>query len=504
MFLLLVIIVTMTCGAADYWKEREKFLQDERSLALGGNIKLTQTEEEVNNILMKYKKQEIDAGFKNPAGYPLAMHFFDAKKHIEKSLVYAILKQMPKGALLHAHDISMMPPTWIVKNATYRDNLYACKKSDKWNFIFTDKPPGGDWKTLNEIRKNTCNVELFDKQLESLFTLEVANPETHYKDINAVWDAFMNAFITLTPIITYKPVFEEYFYEVLQRLYNDNIQYLEFRGTLPDLYELDGSIISGTDSVAIMEKVNEKFLQDHSDHKGMKFIFAPLRKVNNNTMESFIQQYKLIKQKHPEFVVGFDLVGQEDLGNPLCDFITELKSCDKDTKFFFHAGETDWYGLPSDKNLIDAVLLNTTRIGHGYAIAKHPKVLEEIKKRGIAVEINPISNQVLLLVKDIRNHPGTVLISQGCPVVISSDDPGFWGASMLSHDFYFAFMGLASYDDDLRFLKQLIINSLTYNVLPEPEKENLISLWRVKWDLFLNNILTQYNSKPNLNKNSVV
>lgn len=47
-----------------------------------------------------------------------------------------------------------------------------------------------------------------------------------------------------------------------------------------------------------------------------------------------------------------------------------------------------------DKNLIDAVLLNTSRIGHGYAIGKHPVVMETIKSKGIAIELNPISNQV--------------------------------------------------------------------------------------------------------------
>jgi adenosine deaminase len=49
-----------------------------------------------------------------------------------------------------------------------------------------------------------------------------------------------------------------------------------------------------------------------------------------------------------------------------------------------------------DQNLIDAVLLNTSRIGHGYAINKHPEVKRRAKENGIAVEICPISNQVKL------------------------------------------------------------------------------------------------------------
>lgn len=43
---------------------------------------------------------------------------------------------------------------------------------------------------------------------------------------------------------------------------------------------------------------------------------------------------------------------------------------------------------------IDAILLGSKRIGHGYALAKHPKLLELLKKHDIAVEVNPVSNQV--------------------------------------------------------------------------------------------------------------
>ena len=62
----------------------------------------------------------------------------------------------------------------------------------------------------------------------------------------------------------------------------------------------------------------------------------------------------------------------------------------------------DWEDEDVDLNIIDALLLNTTRIGHGYAIAKHPLAQQIARKQGVAIEVNPISNQVEYLL-----HPAS-------------------------------------------------------------------------------------------------
>lgn len=134
---------------------------------------------------------------------------------------------------------------------------------------------------------------------------------------------------------------------------------------------------------------------------------------------------------------------------------------------------------------IDAVLLGSRRIGHGYALTKHPNVIELVKSNNIAVEVNPISNQVLKLVDDYRNHPASTFLAQDIPIVISSDDPSFWEVSPLSHDFYITFLGIASRHSDLRTLKKLAINSIQYSSLNDTEKVDAFSKWQIKWDKFI-------------------
>ncbi|KAH0561447.1 hypothetical protein KQX54_016885 [Cotesia glomerata] len=195
--------------------------------------------------------------------------------------------------------------------------------------------------------------------------------------------------------------------------------------------------------------------------------------------------YENIHQRLPRFFreKGYSIVDRLDIIKPLINHV----------RFFFHAGETGWYGLETDENLLDAVLLNTTRVGHGYALLKHPKVLQLMKTKHIAVEVCPISNQVLGLVEDMRNHPASALFAKDFPVVISNDDPGLWGAKGLIHDFYEAFMGMMSLKAGLKALKQLALNSFYYSSMDDLQKQKTYDVWRLRWDIFINEIIDRYN-----------
>lgn len=133
--------------------------------------------------------------------------------------------------------------------------------------------------------------------------------------------------------------------------------------------------------------------------------------------------------------------------------------------------------------------MGTKRIGHGYALVKHPKLLELVKERDIAIEVNPISNQVLKLVDDYRNHPASIFFADNYPVVISSDDPAYWEVTPLTHDFYEAFLGIAARWQDLRLLKKLAINSLEYSSLDNGQKSVAMKKWQKWWDAWILDVI---------------
>lgn len=139
-------------------------------------------------------------------------------------------------------------------------------------------------------------------------------------------------------------------------------------------------------------------------------------------------------------------------------------------------------------------MLNTTRIGHGYALLKHPIIWNAVLTKRIAIEVSVVSNQVLHLVHDLRNHPAAIYLALNIPVVITNDDPSFWGAKGLSYDWYYAFMALAPANAGLKLLKQLALNSIQYSILTWEERKRFDYIFNVEWDGFLNKIINKYGN----------
>lgn len=134
-------------------------------------------------------------------------------------------------------------------------------------------------------------------------------------------------------------------------------------------------------------------------------------------------------------------MGAEDRKNHIGFYKEELVAFQQTCKglgieipFMFHAGETllDTGGTtdPNNSNLYDAVVLKAKRIGHGFSLMKHPRLVEQFKRtetsKGICVELCPISNELLHLCRNIKEHPYPELLAAGIPCTVNSDNPSLF------------------------------------------------------------------------------
>ena len=143
------------------------------------------------------------------------------------------------------------------------------------------------------------------------------------------------------------------------------------------------------------------------------------------------------------------MVGAEDRPNHIGFYYKELvafqqtcRALDLEIPFLFHAGETllDTGGStdPANSNLYDAVALESKRIGHGFSLMKHPHLIEKFRRRkvvqdgkpvtkpGICIELCPISNELLHLCRNIKEHPYPELLAAKIPCCVNSDNPSLF------------------------------------------------------------------------------
>ncbi|XP_041471477.1 adenosine deaminase AGSA-like isoform X1 [Lytechinus variegatus] len=516
----MLLIILLLCGAAKvqchpmyretnstYMTKRNEFLEKEAGVVVGSSLVLNEKEKKLNDFLLSAKKGEVSRGFKTT--FPPAVNFLKGKPLVENSTVFQIIRRMPKGGILHIHEISMANASWVVQNITYLPHLYYCVTDDYYSslhFNFSATPPSQsppdcvtEWMSVASARAR-MGAELFDQMLHHNITMAAQNPDVAYPNITMSWLRFGTALHSLTELFFTTSAFRLFMWHSLERMIRDNVQYVEIRTLLYPLQDLDGSTSTQERTLQEYIRVLQDFKNQYpDDFVGGKIILSSLRyPVNRTLVEDQLNLAMDFRKKYPEFFAGYDLVGEEDSGGPLIAYINELLTPSQlgvDLPFFFHAGETDWEGEFVDRNLIDAVLLNTSRIGHGYAINKHPVVMETIKSKGIAIELNPISNQILHLVHDLRDHVGAGLIADDFPVVVSSDDPIVWEALPLSHDYYMAFMAMSGESTGLTLLKQLAINTIKYSAMTQAEKSAASTLWQAKWDRFITEMIAMYISR---------
>ncbi|WP_199153972.1 hypothetical protein [Chromobacterium sp. ASV23] len=200
---------------------------------------------------------------------------------------------------------------------------------------------------------------------------------------------------------------------------------------------------------------------------------------NNSPSATFAALYAGFAAAHGNpLVVGLNIVGPENGIVAMRDYalhmrmIHFLKQRFPDVKLALHAGELV-LGMVPPEGLRDHIrlaveLAGANRIGHGIDISHEEeadRLLAEMRRRDVAVEINLTSNEFILGVQG-ASHPVLLYRRYGVPFVISTDDEGVSRSDIGNEYLLYASRYKPSYEE----LKRTVYRSIRYSFLSPADK----------------------------------
>jgi adenosine deaminase/aminodeoxyfutalosine deaminase len=131
-----------------------------------------------------------------------------------------------------------------------------------------------------------------------------------------------------------------------------------------------------------------------------------------------------------------------------------------------HAGETT-----GPEAIWEALGIGSERIGHALSAIQDAALVEELKTRGIALELNPTSNVRTGVCASFAEHPLRQYFDAGLLVTLNSDDPAFFGSDV-ANEYLLAHTEQGFTQAELRTLAQ---NSIRASFLPDSAKQIWLS-----------------------------
>lgn len=163
-------------------------------------------------------------------------------------------------------------------------------------------------------------------------------------------------------------------------------------------------------------------------------------------------------------LAGIDLHGFEDA--PIepwtAPYWAAARKAGKYTKA--HAGE--FMGADFVKRILDE--LQPQRIEHGVRAVENPALVQELAKRGIGLDVCPISNHKLMPGISLANHPIRKLFDAGVKVTVNTDDPISFGNTLT--DDYVALAEKSGFER--KELVQLARNGFEVALLSDAQKKH--------------------------------
>ena len=459
------------------YEEKRRELVELNSNLLG--VVLREKELAVDGLLTALKKEYRDScGGEVPYNIPVL-----TDKSLIHSRLYKFCSRLPKGADLHVHDMSLLPAKELQR--LLRTHKEFCINADRASYDLKLAPPDAE-PPAGYLRFCDAMDSGYYTEDEIILNWTVEGVENSGKNI---W-AFFEDLFDRQAVLSGNPSFAADYYDYTFRYYcKKGIMHVEIHLMLTDSIEESEEYLHVLQSAYAAVKADYPYFTLKIIGAGVKADSDKLEMTKRCFLNTLYAQENVKDTSDPDhesnFVIGFDLVNEEDASLPLKDFAPMLLTAKKrypDMNLYIHGGESL---SAENENLIDAYLLGVSRVGHGLNLYRYPDLHRRYAKSEIALECCVISNQTLGYTKDIRNHPATEYLRTGVALCLCSDDPAYMENETLTDDFFAAAI---AWDLSLADLKQLGINSIVYSGLDRYETTKSLKAYNQLWNAFIDDV----------------
>jgi adenosine deaminase CECR1 len=424
--------------------------------------------------------------------YNLAMKY---KTEIENNEFFKDLQFMPKGCLLHHHMNNCIDTQWISEEVMKKNNLkniYMRKMRTYDILVYTTKPNENDKLFKNVIEqylnenKNKTAFDYFHSKL-SMSPEEIDS----VKNNSEAWNIFSSKMFFCYYLVLYKEFYKQHIRNTFLQCIKDKQYRLESRITIGEVLNEDFTPVSYDEEFSIYQK--EVDYINKNLNLETKFTFGVIIQMIRNKTDEFlkksIEDSIFLKKKYPELICGLDLSGNEDKFRNFLDLTpVMLNNNEPELPWLLHCGETI---KGSNYNLVDGILNKAKRLGHVVNLFKLGNLWKYVQKNNIILEINPISNQNLRLVRDLRMHPCIGYHNNGLKICINNDDATIENTKGVCYDFFVSF---AIMEFDLIDFKSFCLNSIEGAQIPNELKNEYKLIFKKDWDSFLDYFIKKYES----------
>jgi len=252
-------------------------------------------------------------------------------------------------------------------------------------------------------------------------------------------------------------VLAEIMYRNMKSFGEEGVSYVEFQIPRPEFYNALKARLNKQDAIDtnVMVRFQGCVRRGHGNKESNRGLRPSIQRQLDN-IDRFVQENDLC--------VGVNFIDHEyhNIG-----YTRELSAFqDINVPLSIHAGET----TVSNSHIKQALGIGANRIGHGLNLIHDSATMKHMIEHAIPLEVCLSSNKYFNHIVKYEDHPLQTYIQKGVPVVLCTDDRGYWSGT-LTDEFFIA---VTTFDLNWNEVKQLCRNSLEYAFVDDTTKTQLL------------------------------